>query len=135
MSPKRKIFMGFVILILLCIAFVSGAFIGFSQGYSYRVFHASVGDAYSTFRALEMINSGDIDAAKKHLEMALDTQIVEHWSGLVYKPLNLSLLPQNETATNQLMSRVAAYRKTQPPITDDAKVKMAIETVVNRYQK
>jgi predicted helicase len=86
-------------------------------------------------RALEMLNSNDIGGAKKHLEMDLDTKIIEHWNGLVNKPWSFSLLPQNEDATNKLMAKVVAYRKMTPSITNEPQVKEAIETVINRYQK
>ncbi len=134
MTTKRKIYLGLILLTLLSITFAFGSVFGFYQGYSYRVFQASVGDAYQTFRVLEMINSGDSKSAKKSLEMELDTRLIEHWGGLINKPLNLSLLPENHAATNRLMSYVVAYRKTRPAIIDDEQVKKAIETVVNRYQ-
>ncbi len=82
-----------------------------------------------------MLNSNDTSGAKKQLEMDLDTKIIEHSSGLINKPWSFSLLPQNEDATNKLMAKVVAYRKTTPLITNNAKVKESIETVIKRYEK
>ena len=135
MTKLKKVIMGVVFVILLCGAFMAGGFVGFSNGYGFRVFQASVGDSFSTFRALEMINAGDIPGAKKHLEMELDTQIIKHWSGLINKPLNFTMLSPNQEAINNLMGRVVAYRTTRPIQADDVKVKEAIETVISRYKK
>lgn len=135
MTKLKKIILSVVFLLLLCVSFIAGGFLGFSEGYAYRVYQGSIGDSFSTYRALEMINAGDITGAKKHLEMELDTEIIEHWSGLHSRPYIFNMLVENEVATNQLMSKVAAYRKTRPPITEDAKVKAAIESVVKKYSE
>ncbi len=134
-SKYKKVLLSILFVMFVCVAFIVGGFIGFNNGYSYRVFQASVGGSYSTFRAIQMINSGDIKGAKNHLEMELDTEIIEHWSGLENRPFIFNMLVENEAATNQLMPKVAAYRKTRPPITEDAKVKAAIEKVVKKYNK
>jgi len=135
MTKSRKLLVGILSLILLCGTFIAGGFVGFTNGYAYRAYQASVTDAYLTMRALEMLNSNDIGGAKKHLESDLDTKITEHWSGMISKPWSFSLLPQNEDATNKLMAKVVAYRKTAPSNTSEPKVKAAIDTVIKRYEK
>ena len=60
---------------------------------------------------------------------------MEYWAGLENRPFIFNMLVVNEVATNQLMSQVAAYRKTRSPITADAKVKAAIEKVLKKYDK
>jgi hypothetical protein len=72
---------------------------------------------------------------ERQLESDLDTELIEHWGGLVNKPLYTSLLPQNDDAINNLMAKVVAYRKTHPTTMNDPKVKEAIETVIRRYEK
>lgn len=131
----KKILTGIVFLILLCGAFIAGGFIGFINGYSYHVFQASAGNSYFSVRTLELLNSGDVSGAKTQLETELDSQIVEHWNGIVHKPLNFGMLPEDDKATNDLMAKVATYRKTNPPKAEDAKVIEAIESVVHRYKK
>ncbi len=135
MTKSRRLLVGVLSLILFCGTFIVGGFVGFTNGYAYRAYQASVTDSYLTMSALEMLNSNDIAGAKKHLEMDLDTKIIEHWSGMVNKPWSFSLLPQNEDATNKLMAKVVDYRKTAPSNTSDPKVKEAIETVIKRYEK
>jgi hypothetical protein len=82
-----------------------------------------------------MLKTGDLTGAQNQLESTLDTQIMEHWGGLINKPLNFTMFSQDEEAVSKLMSKVAAYRKSNPHKIDDAEVKKAIETVVNRYNK
>jgi len=135
MARYKKVLLGILFVTIACGFFIVGGFVGFDNGYSYRVFQASVGDSYSTLRTIQMINSGDIKGAKKHLEMELDTEILEHWSGLSNKPFIFNMLVENEVATKQLMAKVVAYRKTGPPITEDTKVKAAIDSVVIKYNK
>ncbi|MDP2682611.1 MAG: hypothetical protein Q8P28_07385 [Deltaproteobacteria bacterium] len=135
MTRSRKIVVGIVLVILLCGAFMAGGFIGFNNGYAFRVFQASVAESYFTMRTLELLNAGDLAEAKKYLESELDSHIIEHWSGLINKPLNFTMLSQNDEAINRLMSKVVAYRTINPRKIDDAKVKETIETVVNRYKK
>jgi hypothetical protein len=135
MAKAKKIIISLICLALLGLTFMIGGFVGFNNGYGFRIYQASIGDSYSTVRALEMINAGEISGAKKHLEAELDTQLIEHWSGLINKPVNFALFPQNEEAVNHLMSEVARYRKSNPRKVDDVKVEDAIQTVVNRYKK
>jgi hypothetical protein len=135
MTKSRKILIGIVCLVILTGTFIAGGFIGFTNGYAYRAFQVSIGDSYLTMRKLEMLNSDDISGVKKQLESDLDTELIEHWSGLINTPWSFRLLPQNDTATNKLMAKVVAYRKINPSTMNDPKVKEAIETVITRYEK
>ena len=67
--------------------------------------------------------------------MELDAEIIEHWSGLESRPSIFNRLVENEGATNRLMSKVAAYRKAYPHATGDDKVKVAIDSVTQRYKE
>jgi hypothetical protein len=135
MAKLKKLLAGIVFLILLCGAFIAGGFVGFINGYSYRVFEASVDNSYFSVKTLEMLDAGDVSGAKTQLETELDSQIVEHWSGVINKPLNFGMRPQNDKATNEIMAKVASYRKTNPHQAQDAKVLEAVESVVSRYKK
>ena len=134
MSIVRKVLWSLLLLILLSGAFFTGGYIGFTNGYAYRSFYASTTDAYITLRTIEAINSRKAAAAKEDLEQQLDTQIVEHWVGLVNKPLNyFSPARQDEDVVKNLMSKVAAYRKGHPSKTTDPDIKNAIEAVITLY--
>jgi hypothetical protein len=135
MKKSRKILIGILCLLIFCGTFMIGAFIGWGYGYAYRAYQVSIGDSYLTMRKLEMLKSDDISGVEKQLESDLDVELIEHWSGLVNKPLYISLLPQNESATNKLMAKVVAYRKANPTTMSDPKVKEAIATVIKRYDK
>ena len=135
MVKSKKIVSIVVFIFLVACSFIAGGFVGFSNGYAYRVYHASVADSYFTMGTLESLKSGDITGAQKQLERLLDSQIMEHWSGLINKPLKFTILPEDDETTKQLMSRVATYRKNNPRKIDDTKVEEAIQTVVRRYSK
>jgi hypothetical protein len=135
MTKSKKIVISIVCLALLSLAFLVGGFVGFNNGYAFRVYHASVADSYSTMRTLENLKSGDINQAEKQLESQLDSQLMEHWTGLVNKPLKFTFVPVDDQAISQIMSQVATYRRNNPREIDDAKVKEAIEAVVARYKK
>jgi hypothetical protein len=135
MAKPKKIVVSIVCFTLLSLAFLIGGFVGFSNGYAFRVYHASIADSYFTMRTLQMLKSGDIDGAEKQLASQLDSQLMEHWSGLINKPLRFTILPVDDQATNQIMFQVATYRRENPRKIDNAKVEEAIQTVVNRYKK
>ena len=135
MTKSKKIIISLICLALLALTFLAGSFVGFNNGYAFRVYHASVADSYFTMGTLETLKSGDITGAQKQLERLLDSQLMEHWSGLINKPLKFTILPDDDETTNKLMSRVANYRKNNPRKIDDAKVEEAIQTVVRRYSK
>ncbi len=135
MVKSKKIVNIVVVIFLVASAFIAGGFVGFNNGYAFRVYHASIADSYFTMGTLETLKSGDITGAQKQLERLLDTQLMEHWSGLINKPLKFTLLTEDDETTNKLMSRVATYRKNHPRKIDDAKVEEAIQTVVRRYSK
>ena len=134
MSIAKKVMWSLLFLFMLFAAFFTGGFIGYSNGYAYRSFYASTTDAYITLRTIESINSRKAAAAKEDLEQQLDTQIVEHWVGLVNKPLNyFSPARQDEDVVKNLMSKVAAYRRRHPSKTADPDTINAIEAVATRY--
>ena len=134
MSIVRKVLWSLLLLILLSGAFFTGGYIGFTNGYAYRSFYASTTDAYITLRTIEAINSRKAAAAREDLEQQLDTRIVEHWAGLVNKPLDyFSPVKQDEEVVKNLMSKVAAYRRRHPSKTADPDTINAIEAVATRY--
>lgn len=134
MFIAKKVISSLLFLMLLFVAFVTGGFIGYSNGYAYRSFSTSSTDAFITLRTLEAINSRKAATAKEELEQQLDTQMVVHWAGLVNRPLDyFSPVRQDEEAVRSLMSKVAAYRKRHPSKTSDPDIRTAIETVVTRY--
>jgi len=135
MTKSKKIFVSIACLALLGFSFLTGSFIGFSNGYAFSVYHASVMDSYYIMRALELLKSSDIKGAENKLESQLDTKLVEHWTGLANKPLRFSFEPIDNDAISQIMSKVATYRRNNPQKSDDAEVEEAIQTVVNRYAK
>jgi hypothetical protein len=135
MTKSKKIIISLICLALLTLTFLAGGFVGFNNGYAFRVYHASIADSYYTMGTLETLKSGDITGAQRQLERLLDSQLMEHWSGLINKPLKFTFLPNDDETTNKLMSRVANYRKNNPRKNDDAKVEEAIQTVVCRYSK
>jgi len=73
MTKSKKIIISIICLALLSLAFLVGGFVGFNNGYAYRVYHASVADSYFTMRTLEMLKSGDINGAEKQLASQLDS--------------------------------------------------------------
>lgn len=135
MTTLKKIILGIIFISLLAGAFMAAGFVGFNKGYAYSVFHFSILDSYFTVRALESLKNGDINGAKNQLEGVLDMHLLEHWGGLINKPLNFALFSHDDEAMNQLMSKVAAYRIRNPRKNDDAKVEEALQTVVNHYRK
>ena len=136
MSIAKKVMWSLLFLFMLFAAFFTGGFIGYSNGYAYRSFYASTTDAYITLRTIESINSRKAAAAKEDLEQQLDTQIVEHWVGLVNKPLNyFSPARHDEDVVKNLMGKVAAYRKRHPSKTTDPDIKNAIEAVITLYDE
>jgi hypothetical protein len=136
MSLAKKAIWSLVFLLILFAVFFTGGFIGYNNGYAYRSFYASTTDAYITLRTIEAINSRKAAAAKEDLEQQLDTQIVEHWVGLVNKPLNyFSPARHDEDVVKNLMSKVAAYRKRHPSTTTDPDIKNAIEAVITLYDE
>ena len=136
MSLSNKVLWSLLFLLLVISAFFVGAFIGYSNGYEYRSFYASTTDAYVTLRTIEALSSRKSSVAKDDLEQQLDTQIVEHWVGLVNKPLNyFSPARQDDEVVRNLMSKVAAYRKRYPSKTADPEIKKAIEAVVTLYDE
>ncbi len=135
MIKSKKIIISLICLALLALTILAAGFVGFNKGYAFRVYHASIADSYYTVGTLETLKSGDITGAQKQLERLLDSQLMEHWSGLINKPLKFTFLPNDHETTIKLMSRVANYRKNNPRKIDDAKVEEAIQTVVRRYSK
>jgi hypothetical protein len=134
-KTEKKILWGLLFFVLLISAFFVGAFIGFNNGYAYRIFHAATSDAYITLCTIEAINAHEQVTAQAQLEQELDAHIVKHWDGLVNRPYDFIFLPQNDEAMRIPMGKVAEYRKAHPSKTTDAKVKAAIDSVVNRYHK
>lgn len=136
MSMTKKIFWPLLLLVLLCAAFFAGGYIGYSNGYAYRSFYASTTDAYLTLRTLEAMQSRKPASVREDLEQQLDRQIVEHWAGLIGKPLDyFSPVKQEDDVVKNLMSKVAAYRKKHPSKSSDPDTIVAIEAVVARYSQ
>jgi hypothetical protein len=133
MSKAKKVIWVLLIAALVFIAFIIGGIVGFNDGYAYHSFIASTSDAYLTLSTIESIDSNETVAAKAKLEQQLDARLIEHWAGLVHKPLSFNLLPQNEEAVKKLMGKVAKYRKAHPQKIENPQVKSAIEAVITRY--
>jgi hypothetical protein len=138
MSIVKKVAASFVFLSLLVGAYYAGRSEGYSKGYdtgfTYHQFSSSSSNAFVTLRNIETFNSRKRAAAMEDLEQRLDTEIIEHWAGIVSMPPD-AVIPvrQDEETAKKIMSKVAAYRKKHPTRTTNPAYRSAIESVVARY--
>ncbi len=130
----KRIVYTIVILIALFAAFYAGGVLGFYQGYSYSVLTRSTTDSHEIVSALESIQGRRHKEAQDKLELMLDSQLVQHWSLMDYRPvISFNLMPAQTDAHRKIMSRVVAYRKAHATKETNPVMGDCISAVVRRY--
>jgi hypothetical protein len=138
MSTAKIVVWSLLVLALALVSYFAGTSLGYDRGYAigyaYHGFSNSSTNAYVTLSTIETLRARKTASAKEDLEQRLDTEIVEHWAGIVNLPAD-AFIPtrQDEESVRKLMGKVAAYRKKRPTRATDPAVRSAIEEVVARY--
>ena len=138
MSIVKRIAASLVFLSLLIGTYYAGRSAGYTKGYdsgfAYHQFSNSSSNAFITLRNIETLNSRKRAVAMEDLEQRLDTEILEHWTGIVSIPPEAVIpMRQDDETVRKIMGKVAAYRKKHPSRTTNPVVRSAIESVVARY--